>query len=858
MIPRRSIKAQLVFSLAVLAVSLVAWDTFTVVSQYRDSRAQAALLVEDIAHAISGSLELVLRDQLHVLEALGADSILIRGENPACSNTLAASARLLRLNLNLIVVDAEGDLACSGMGVPGPDFEPLGDRSWFQSVSRDLEVTVGELVIGRHTERWVIPLAIPILNADGTFRSTLVATLDAEFFNEFVGDLGVTEEALITVAERGVTVIARSRDWAGTVGQALPATNPGLDLAGNPEGTSVAQDQDGVMRYWAYTTVPGTEWVVFVGLPESYIRALPMATAIRAVGTAIVTLLVIMALVTWVYSGVLDSLHRLVEGSRAAVDGDLGRIPASGPREIVEVGRAFRATLEQRLKAESEGIEADARWRSILDNAVFGVLLAREDGTIEVTNPAMAEILEADDIEELIGRNIASLFWVETHGEEFLNDLLLFHSVQGVEYRWRTCKDHLRTLRLTASRVDAGDRPDQVEVFAEDISVQHDLQVQLLQAQKMEAVGRLAGGVAHDFNNLLTVIQGHSEILLSKLTEEDRAYRNASEILKASERAADLTGQLLSFSRKGREEESSAIDLNLVIEDMEQLCRRLIGEHVEMALDLGSELPAVAVPTGRLEQVILNLVVNARDAMPDGGRMTIRTRATPSPLRKARGPWVAMEVEDQGTGIPEEVRERMFDPFFTTKASGEGTGLGLSTVYGIVSGAGGQIQVDSELGRGSKFTVLLPGGTATDVEMVEAPEVPEEVGPSTGGLVLVVEDEEQVREIVVRVLGEAGFRTLQARNGEEGIEVAVAEGGSLDLVVSDVVMPRLKGPEMMARLHQLYPELRVLYVSGYAGGSIAPSDLTDPRVEFMDKPFRPPELLRRVRALLAPGRLDQG
>jgi PAS domain S-box-containing protein len=557
-----------------------------------------------------------------------------------------------------------------------------------------------------------------------------------------------------------------------------------------------------------------------------------MATAIRAVGTAIVTLLVIMALVTWVYSGVLDSLHRLVEGSRAAVDGDLGRIPASGPREIVEVGRAFRATLEQRLKAESEGIEADARWRSILDNAVFGVLLAREDGTIEVTNPAMAEILEADDIEELIGRNIASLFWVETHGEEFLNDLLLFHSVQGVEYRWRTCKDHLRTLRLTASRVDAGDRPDQVEVFAEDISVQHDLQVQLLQAQKMEAVGRLAGGVAHDFNNLLTVIQGHSEILLSKLTEEDRAYRNASEILKASERAADLTGQLLSFSRKGREEESSAIDLNLVIEDMEQLCRRLIGEHVEMALDLGSELPAVAVPTGRLEQVILNLVVNARDAMPDGGRMTIRTRATPSPLRKARGPWVAMEVEDQGTGIPEEVRERMFDPFFTTKASGEGTG--------------------------SKFTVLLPGGTATDVEMVEAPEVPEEVGPSTGGLVLVVEDEEQVREIVVRVLGEAGFRTLQARNGEEGIEVAVAEGGSLDLVVSDVVMPRLKGPEMMARLHQLYPELRVLYVSGYAGGSIAPSDLTDPRVEFMDKPFRPPELLRRVRALLAPGRLDQG
>ncbi len=857
MIPRRSIKAQLLFSLAVLAGSLLAWDAFTVMSQYRESRAQAAVLAEDLAAAISGNLELVIRDQRHVLEALLTDSALIREENPTCSDVLSDASRLLRLNTNLILVNPVGEVVCSGMGTPTPEMEPLEDRDWFRQVRDTREYTVGNLVLGRHTERWVVPIALPMLYPDGTFRSALVATLDAELLNEFIGDLGVTEEALITVAEGGTTTLARSVGWEESVGFPLPNTNPGLDFQGDPEGTSVAEDIQGVTRYWAYTTVPGTSWVVFVGLPESYIRAGPMATAIRAVGTAIVTLVVIMALVTWVYSGILNSLSRLVVGSRAAVDGNPARIPTSGPREIVAVGEAFRTTLEQRVRAEQEVREADARWRSILDNAVFGVFLAREDGSIELANPAMAAILEADTPEELSGIRIVDLFWVASHGEEFLNDLLLFHSVQGVEYRWRTRKDRLRTVRLTASRVADGDRSDRLEVFAEDISVQHDLQVQLLQAQKMEAVGRLAGGVAHDFNNLLTVIQGHSEILLSRLAESDRAHRNASEILKASERASALTGQLLSFSRKARDEESSVVDVNEVIHGMEQLCRRLIGEHVEMSLDLDDEAPPVAVPTGRLEQVILNLVVNARDAMPDGGRLTVRTRAARSPLRPTGPGWVSMEVEDQGVGISADVRERMFDPFFTTKAAGEGTGLGLSTVYGIVSGAGGQIQVDSEPGVGSTFVVLLPGATETAPE-VESDDIDEPgVEEPSEGLVLVVEDERQVREIVVRILEQAGFRTLEASNGEEGIEAALNAGASLDLVVSDVVMPRMRGPEMMDRIHQMYPDLRVIFVSGYADGSIAPSDLQDPRVEFMEKPFRPAELLRRVRAVLAPGKLDR-
>jgi two-component system, cell cycle sensor histidine kinase and response regulator CckA len=370
---------------------------------------------------------------------------------------------------------------------------------------------------------------------------------------------------------------------------------------------------------------------------------------------------------------------------------------------------------------------------------------------------------------------------------------------------------------------------------------------ELRQALKMEAVGRLAGGVAHDFNNLLTAILGYSDLLLPELELTDHRRADVEEIRRAAERAMALTRQLLAFSRR-ENLDSRPLELNTIVSDIASLLRRLIGENVELVTVLGEDVPQICGDRGQVEQVIVNLAVNAHDAMPTGGRLVIETaNVTAGEVRAGSHPYALITVTDTGTGMDESTLARIFDPYFTTKERGKGTGLGLSTVYGIVDSIGGHVVVDSEPERGTRFSVYLPAA-----ELVEELEpVPPEEEPLRGTeTVLLVEDEPIVRTLTARILLEHGYEVLEAERGDEALELAADPANEIDLVVSDIVMPGMNGLELGERLRRAHPGLRFVFVSGYADSAFGGASSLPADAAFVEKPFTPPVLLRRVREAL--------
>lgn len=382
-----------------------------------------------------------------------------------------------------------------------------------------------------------------------------------------------------------------------------------------------------------------------------------------------------------------------------------------------------------------------------------------------------------------------------------------------------------------------------VQGTLQDVSQRHRLEHQLQQTQKLEAVGQLAGGIAHDFNNLMTVVLSYAEFALETLPEDHEVYKDIQEIRLAGERAAELTGQLLAFSRR-QVLSPRVMCLNTVLNGMRGMLHRLVGEKVQLNWHLVSDLRRLRADSGQMEQVLLNLVVNARDSMPEGGVITIQTSNT----KAVGGPGVQLEVVDQGHGMTEEVKARIFEPFYTTKPSGKGTGLGLSTVWGIITQSGGEISIDSKPGQGSIFRVVLP---ATDDPLEEKPRVSTvyEASKETA-IILLVEDDPQVREALSASLCWGGYEVLVAQNAGEAILIS-EQTGSIDLLVTDIVMPVMNGVQLAARISEQRPDLRVLLISGYAE-ELPDLSKAHQRTDFLPKPFQPSEFLQRVRRLLSP------
>jgi two-component system, cell cycle sensor histidine kinase and response regulator CckA len=484
------------------------------------------------------------------------------------------------------------------------------------------------------------------------------------------------------------------------------------------------------------------------------------------------------------------------------------------------------------------------RLQAFFDHALDGILIAGDDGRYVDANRAACEILGYTR-EELLGRTPWQLAPEPNHAEAHAQwrDFIAQGEMRGM-FQIRRGDGAIRDLSFSAR---AAVLPGLHMSIIRDVTEQRRIERQLLGAQRMEAVGRLAGGVAHDFNNLLTVILGFTSELLDSYPDDPHIQELLGEVKRAGERAADMTRQLLAFSRR-QTVQPRRFNLNDAVSSMSAMCTRLIGEDVHFALQLHDEPLFIESDRGQIEQVVTNLVVNARDAMPKGGRVTVATARRIDPqspsVNISPGSYAELTVTDTGEGIAPEHIGRIFEPFFTTKTSGKGTGLGLATVYGIVKQAGGFITVDSAPGRGTTFRVLLPlQDSASDHE---AP--PERLPDSSpaGERVLLVEDEALVRDVAARLLERAGFRIVAAPSAEAALDLLRTSAADFDVIVSDVVMPRISGPELAARVREFAPDIPFVFMSGY------PTDHSAMGGEWRrDEPLvtKPLELVPLVRAV---------
>jgi len=509
---------------------------------------------------------------------------------------------------------------------------------------------------------------------------------------------------------------------------------------------------------------------------------------------------------------------------------------------------ALRATQESLRRSESN-------FRSLVMNAPYGICRCNALGILQDANPAMVAMFGYKAADELKGGHLGSLY---ADAQQWFQTADYFHARKEFNNLTTDCvrKDgEIIVARISGRSIPNGPEGNSFEIFMEDVTETRMLELQLRQAQKMEAIGRLAGGIAHDFNNLLMVISGYSEFLLERLGPDPRLRAPAQEISNATQRATSLTRQLLAFSRK-QMLAPKVLDLNEMVAENLKMLTRMIGEDIDLVMVPGPGLGAVRADPGQIDQVIMNLAVNARDAMPQGGKLTIETAnvaldesfaRTHAPL--TAGEYVMLAISDTGVGMDSETQSRIFEPFFTTKGA-KGTGLGLSTVYGIVKQSGGFIFVDSQPQRGTAFRAYFPRVDGRD----EVAAVQESTGLPRADrgqeTILLVEDETNLRRLARQYLETQGYKILEAEDGAAALQIVDGYAGAIDLLLTDIIMPGVNGRELAEHVTQLLPNVRVLYMSGYTENAVGHDGTLDAGINLLQKPFSLPALKDRVREVL--------
>jgi PAS domain S-box-containing protein len=812
-------------------------------SGVQDAQYGARIAARDVATAIS-----VAQTQIGALAANPKIGDVIAA--PAgCTLSFGGSGPFTAGHLD--IVGRDGAVACSSL--PPQKAVAYAGAAWLQGALK-APVLTGPVVDAR-TGKQALVASAPIPGG----AIVVFAYLDA-----MGPGLATTEggprhlEFLVTTAD-GQTAITRS---------IAPARWVGANLAGTPFGQPSAKtdrkDLDGTQRLYGQATVPGLGWHIYAGTSRAQALAAANQVSQRELGISLAGLLLFLGAAVVLYRRIARPIGRLSAGARAATTHTAkGPIAVSGPAEVAALVEDFNrlvAAAEQELTAASQ-------LAAIVASSSDAILSLAPDGAVTTWNDG-AEHMFGYAAAEVVGRN-SSLFVPTDHDAT----AAALRRVAGgepsgqFEDEWVHRDGHNVEASVTASPIrDSTGEIAGISVLVRDISERNrveaerrSLQDRLHQSQRMESLGQLAGGIAHDFNNLLGVILNYAQFVAEQADSNDAVLADVGQIRAAAEQAARLTSQLLTFGRRDPTEPAN-LDLNAVVAEVHSLLARSIGSHVEIDVRAATDLPTVRADRSHLEQVLVNLAVNARDAMPGGGTLTIETRVTELDAEYSRlhpgvtpGRYVELAVSDTGTGMTREVVEHIFEPFFTTKPKGEGTGLGMATVYGIVTDAGGSVNVYSEPGVGTTFRVYLPTIDAPATTHPASDDAPATIGH--GETILIVEDEPAMLELTARMLRRNGYAVLEAAGHEQAL--ALAADHDFQLLLTDSVMPLMAGRELADQIGELHPDRAVLFMSGYSDGVTGPEGLLDRGVTHLQKPFDEQTLLESVnRALHSPREND--
>lgn len=846
----------------VAALPLIALSVYRVMSSGAELEADARRETMRMARTVAARLDERVRtaDALMVgvaLNVLPVDTARAHNDSVLQRVLVSSEGRYG----NVVVIDSNGTLVGTAAANARLHMErgAYADRGYFINAQKYRRFVVGEIRRSQvlPDSAWVVVLARALLNGKGEFRGLVSTAVLLDSLIAGVDTLGsVGGTPLITVIDTSGMVLARSLNGKAFVGQRK--FEPGFPR--DSEGVLTTAGLDSVVRLTSFTQTHAAPWQVNAGVPLAIITA--HSRRIELQDLSLVLLAV--GLTAWlgfrIGQGITRPIESLADDARAVARGEVStRTTVTGPREVALLGDAFNQMAETVERRNASLADSERRYRLLFDSNPLP-MWAWDAETMRITavNEAAIEhyghtretflslrIVDLLDPTEHTRFNAAQIPFAESRHDP---GVWMHRTARGDTVEMEVITTSSRRLGRD-SWLSVGIDVTARRVAERALAVSEE---QLRQSQKMEAIGAFAGGISHDFNNLLTGMLGYCDLALDELDEHSSVHVDVSEIRALAMRGADLTRQILAVSRK-QVVRPTLLDANETVRGLDRLLRRLIGEHIQLDTILGEDVGIIFADVGQLEQVLLNLTANARDAMPSGGTLRIETRqvvdasATTFGLSAGKE-WVMITVTDTGHGMSEEVQRRVFEPFFTTKERGKGTGLGLALAYAMVDQGGGAIRVESKVNVGTTFRLFFP--VALDnVSNARPSETNDTLGDGTE-TILLAEDEPSVRAVAAAALERRGYRVLTAPDGEAALAMAKAYPEQIDLLLTDAVMPRMNGRELAIRVTELRPTIRVLFASGYTDDASLLHGIRTDELSFLHKPFTAVELVRRVRSVL--------
>jgi PAS domain S-box-containing protein len=821
----------------------------------------------DLAKAVANNIEKLVEESRQILAVLSKLPAVQNYDSTTCNAYFSEFKELLPYN-NIGAVKLNGDMFCSAFPLHNRKIN-LSDRLYIQTAMQKRIYFIGEYHVGKVIGKPSIAASFPILDKKKV-KGVVYAAVDLYWFKDQMSKVRIPEKATMTVIDRNGTILYRYPDAEQWMGKNVLSREIIRIVLDQKEGMAEAVGLDGKKRIYAFTPVHGTDNGMFVRIGIS--PEVAFVDINRRLVTNLLLLLLLACLtciVAW-FGGnyfIMNRIRTLMKATEDLSKGNLGsRVDVARQKdEISQLGNSFNAmaaTLErqinERKQAEEALIRSEEKYRALFEESKDLIFMSTPGGTYLDMNPAGLELLGYSSKEELFTVDITNDIFVYPDQRSTYQTILREKGyVKDFEITMKR-RDGKQLTVLSTATVVKNKNGDVIAYrgIQRDITEHKRLEQQLLQAQKMEAVGQLAGGIAHDFNNILTAIVGFGNLLKRKLGSgaglKEKEY--VEQILAAAERAADVVRSLLTFSRK-QVMDPQQVNLNDVVKRFEKLLSRIIGEDIEVEMLLAPGDVIGLVDAGRIEQVLMNLATNARDAMTRGGKLTISTEMVAIDDLFVRehgygkpGPYALISVSDTGAGMKPETLKKIFEPFFTTKETGKGTGLGLAMVYGIIKQHEGYITVSSKPGVGTTFRIYLPAATVPGERCVKQTVSP--VLRDGTETVLVAEDDAQLRELTEHILSQSGYKVILARDGEEAMTLFRESKDDIQLVILDVLMPKKSGYDTYVEMKRIRPDIKSIFFSGYTADRIRQDNLHLGQINLLLKPVAPEDLLVKVRTVL--------